>query len=151
MNAFCIVNKLSTRRRKYRYSFNSQICSSRQICRTTYRTSQIWISIDFITYNRAFGQEQPFLQEASAVILFDSDSDNSIVYEYISLLLYNVITLVAGAAIISRQIRTSTLLYVMICQLHGICRYERISCYSISCTVMFEKCNNLVCMNGYGT
>ena len=59
------------------------------------------------------------------MILFDSDSDNSIVYEEISLLFYNVITLVAGAAIISRQIRTRTLFYVMICHLHGICRYEK--------------------------
>ena len=39
----------------------------------------------------------------------------------------------------------------MICHLHGICRYEKISCYFISCTVMFEKCKNLVYMNEYGT
>ena len=85
------------------------------------------------------------------MILFDSDSDNSIVYDDMSLLFYNVITLVAGAAIISRQIRTHTLFYVMICHLHGICRYEKISCYFISCIVMFEKCKNLVYMNDYGT
>ena len=36
------------------------------------------------------------------MILFDSDSDNSIVYQDISLLFCNVITLVAGAAMISR-------------------------------------------------
>ena len=59
------------------------------------------------------------------MILFGSDSDNSIVYEDISLLFYNVITLVAGAAIISKQIRTRTLFCVMICHLHGICRYEK--------------------------
>ena len=59
------------------------------------------------------------------MILFDSDSDDSIVYADISVLFYNVITLVAGAAIISRQIRTRTLFYVMICHLHGICRYEK--------------------------
>ena len=59
------------------------------------------------------------------MILFDSDSDNSIVSEDISLLFYNVITLVAGAAIISRQIRTRPLFYVMICHLHGICHYEK--------------------------
>ena len=78
------------------------------------------------------------------MILFDSDSDNSIVYEDISLLFYNVITPVAGAAIISRQIKTHTWFYVMICHPHGICLYEKISCYFISCTVMFEKCRNLV-------
>ena len=59
------------------------------------------------------------------MILFDSDSDNSIVYDDISLLFYNVITLVAGAVILSRQIRTHTLFYVMVCHLHGICRYEK--------------------------
>ena len=73
------------------------------------------------------------------MIWFDSDSDNSIVYEDISLLFYNVVTLLAGAAIISRQIRTHILFYVMICHLCGICRHEKISCYFISCTVMFEK------------
>ena len=28
---------------------------------------------------------------------------------------------------------------------------KKISCYFTSCTVMFEKCKNLVYMNGYGT
>ena len=83
--------------------------------------------------------------------LFDNDSDNSIVYDDMPMLFYDVITLVAGAAIISRQIRTHTFFYVMICHLHGICRYEKISCYFISCIVMFEKCKNLVYMNDYGT
>ena len=85
------------------------------------------------------------------MILFDSDSNNNIVYEDISLLFYNIITLVTGAAITNRQIRTHTLFYVMICHLHGICRYAKISCYFISCTAMSEKCKNLVYINGYGT
>ena len=84
-------------------------------------------------------------------MLFDSDSDNSIVYEGISLLFYNVITLVAGAAIISRRLMTHPLFYVMIYPLHGKCRYEKISCYFTSCTVVFEKCKNLVYMNEDGT
>ena len=55
--------------------------------------SMIWISIDFSTYNRAVPQlisllttgqyhkdNHSILQKASAVILLDSDSDNSIVY-----------------------------------------------------------------------
>ena len=83
-------------------------------------------------------------------MLFGSDSDNSIVYEVISLLFYNVKTLVAGAAIISRRLRTHPLFYVMIYHLHGICRYEKISCYFTSCTVMFEKCKKLVYMNEDG-
>ena len=59
------------------------------------------------------------------MILFDSDSDNSIVYEDISLLFYNIITVVAGAAIISRQIKTRTLSYVMISHIPGVCRYKK--------------------------
>ena len=74
------------------------------------------------------------------MILFDSDSDNNIVYQDISLLFCNVITLVAGAAMIRRQITTRILFYVMICHLYGICCYEKISCYFISFTVMFRKC-----------
>ena len=65
------------------------------------------------------------------MILFNSDSDNSIVHEDISLLFYNVITLIAGAAIISRQIRTRTLCDVMICHLHGIYRYKKIITFSL--------------------
>ena len=52
---------------------------------------------------------------------------------------------------ISRQITTRTLFYVMICHLYGKCRYEKISCYFISCTFMFKKCKKLVYMNEYGT
>ena len=84
-------------------------------------------------------------------MLFDSDSDNSIVYEDISLLFYNVVTLAGGAAIISRRLRTHPLFYVMIYHLHGKCRYEKISCYFTSCTVVFEKCKNLLYMNEDGT
>ena len=83
--------------------------------------------------------------------LFDSDSDNSVVYQDISLLFCNLITLVAGAAMIRRQITTRTLFHVMICHLYEICRYEKISCYFISCTVMFKKCEKLVYKNEYGT
>ena len=54
--------------------------------------------------------------------LFDSDSDSSVVYQDISLLLCDVITLVAGPAMISRQIKTCTLFYVMMCHLYEIWR-----------------------------
>ena len=83
------------------------------------------MNFDWFHYLQYHKDSRSILQEASAVILFDSDSDNSIVYEDISQLFYNVLTLVAGAAIISRQIRTRTLFYVMICHRHGICRYEK--------------------------
>ena len=53
------------------------------------------------------------------MILFDSDSDNSFVYQDISLLFYNVIILVAGAAMISRQITMRTFLYPRPTKLEG--------------------------------
>ena len=56
--------------------------------------------ISLLTIGQYRKDNHSILKEASAVILFDSDSDNSIVYEDISLLFYNVITLLAGAAII---------------------------------------------------
>ena len=150
MNAFCFVDKVPTRRRKYSYLFNSQICSSLTEQRIGHRTFEFRL-ISLLTTGQYHKDNHSILQEASAVILFDSDSDNSIVYQDISLLFYNVTTLVAGAAIISRQIRTRTLCDVMICFLHRICRYEKISCCFISCTVMFGKCKDLVYMNEYGT
>ena len=101
------------RRRKYNYSFNSQICISLTEQRIGHRTYEFRL-ISLLTTEQYHKDNHSILQEAFAVILFDSDSDNSIVYQDISLLMYNMITLVAGAAMISRQITTRTLLYVMI-------------------------------------
>ena len=108
VNAFCVVDKVSTRKRKYSYSFNSQICSSLTEQRIGHRTCEFRL-ISLLTTRQYHNDNHSILQEASALILFHSDSDNSIVYEDISLLFYNVITLVAGSAIIGRQIKTRTL------------------------------------------
>ena len=138
MNAFRFVDKISTKRRKYSYSFDSQICSSLKEQRIGHHTYEFRL-ISLFSTGQCHKDNHSVIQEASTVILFDSDSDNSIVYEDISPLFYNVVTLLAGAAIISRQIRTRTLFYVMICHLHGISRYEKISCNFISCIVIFKK------------
>ena len=124
MNAFCFVDKVSTKRRKFSYSFDSQICSSLTEQRIEHRTYEFRL-MSLLTTGQYHKDNHSILQEATTVILFDSDSDNSIMYEGILLLFYNVITLVAGAVIISRQIRTHTLFYVIICHLHGICRYDK--------------------------
>ena len=104
MNAFCFVDKVSTKRRKFSYSFDSQICSSLTEQRIEHRTYEFRL-ISSLTTGQHHKDNHSILQEATAVILFDSDSDNSIMYEGISLLFYHVITLDAGAAMISRQIR----------------------------------------------
>ena len=118
---------------------NSQICSSLTEQRVGHRAYEFRLILLFTT-GQYHKDNHSILQETSAVIMSYSDSDNSIVHEDISLLFYNVISLVAGAAIISRQIKTRTLFYVIILHLHRIYRYEKISCYFVSCTVIFEKC-----------
>ena len=89
MNALCFVDKVPTKRRKYSYSFNSQNCSSLTEQRIGHRTYEFRL-ISLLTTGQYHKDNHSVLQEASAVILFDSDSDNSIVYEDISLLFYNI-------------------------------------------------------------
>ena len=150
VNPFCFVDKVSTKRRKFSYSFDSQICSSLTEQRIEHRTYEFRL-ISLLTTGQHHKDNHSILQEAHAVILFGSDSDNSIVYVGISLLFYNVITLVAGAAIISRQIRTHIVLCNDLSYAWNMPLWKKISCYFISCTVIFEKCKNLVYMNEYGT
>ena len=84
MNAFCFVDKVSTKRRKFSYSFDSQICSSLTEQRIEHRTYGFRL-ISLLTTGQHHKDNHSILQEATAVILFDGDSDNSIVYEGISL------------------------------------------------------------------
>ena len=100
------------------------MCSSLIEQHIRHRTCEFRL-ISLLTKGQYHEDNHSILQEASAVILFDSDSDNSIMYQDISRLFYNIITLVAGAAMISRQIKTRTLFHVMICHLYGIYRYEK--------------------------
>ena len=126
MNVSCFIDKVWIRRRKYSYSFSSQICSSLTEQRIGHRTYELRL-ISLLTSGLYHKDNHSILQEASTVNLSDSDSDNSVVYQDISLLFCNIITLheVAGAAMISRQITTRTLFYVMICHLYEIWRYEK--------------------------
>ena len=150
MNVFCFVDKVWTRIRKYSNSFYSQICSSFTEQRIGHRTYALRL-ISLLTSGQYHKDNHSILQEVSTVNLFDSDSDNSVVYQDISLLFCNVTTLVAGAAMISKQITTRTLFYVMICHLYEICRYEKKYLVFSSVALLCSKSVKIVYMNEYGT
>ena len=108
MNAFCFVDKVSTKTRKYSYSFDSQICSSLTEQRIGHRTYKFRL-ISLLTTGRYHKDNHSILQEASAVNLFDSDRDNSIVYEDISLHYSDVIM-----TTIASQITSLTVVYTTV-------------------------------------
>ena len=108
MNAFCFVDKVSTKRRKYSYSFDSQICSPLTEQRIGHRTYKFRLISSFTT-GQYHKDNHSILQEASAVILFDSDRNNSIVYKDISLHYSDVIM-----TTIASQITSLTVVYTTV-------------------------------------
>ena len=128
------------KKRKYSYSFNSQICGSLKEQRIGNRTYELRLN-SLLTPGQYHKDNHSILQGASTVNLIDSDSDNSVVYQDISQLFCNVITLVAGAAMISRKNNDA---HIILCNdlspVWNMPLWKKISCYFISCTVMFKKC-----------